>query len=159
MTDPAFQTILRGLAAADVRFVLIGGLALGSWGVIRGTKDIDIVIDREPANIRALAELAVELDGQVQSKDGFFSSAFSIAAALSTGERVLIGTPSGPLDVVGGFPGVPDYGDLRPRAKLASIAGVEVAVCSREDLRKMKKAAGRTRDLADLEDLAALDDD
>jgi hypothetical protein len=32
-----------------------------------------------------------------------------------------------------------------------------VWVCSREDLRAMKQAAGRTRDLADLEDLDAAD--
>ena len=28
-----------------MRFVVIGGLALGSWGVVRGTKDCDIVPD------------------------------------------------------------------------------------------------------------------
>jgi len=36
---------------------------------------------------------------------------------------------------------------------------VTVAVCSLEDLRTMKRAAGRTRDLADLEDLDAARDD
>jgi hypothetical protein len=32
-----------------------------------------------------------------------------------------------------------------------------ILVCSLEDLKTMKRAAGRTRDLADLEDLDALD--
>jgi hypothetical protein len=44
---------------------------------------------------------------------------------------------------------------LRPRAGEAEILGVTVAVCSVEDLKAMKRAAGRTRDLADLEDLEA----
>jgi hypothetical protein len=35
------------------------------------------------------------------------------------------------------------------------VLGVPVAVCSVGDLREMKRAAGRTRDLADLEDLDA----
>jgi hypothetical protein len=35
------------------------------------------------------------------------------------------------------------------------VLGSRVWVCSREDLKAMKRAAGRTRDLADLEDLDA----
>jgi len=42
---------LRGLTRAEVRFVLIGGLALGSWGVIRGTKDCDIVPEPPSARV------------------------------------------------------------------------------------------------------------
>jgi len=33
--------------------------------------------------------------------------------------------------------------------------GMTIAVCSLEDLRAMKRVAGRTRDLADLEDFDA----
>lgn len=36
--------------------------------------------------------------------------------------------------------------------------GVTVAICSVDDLKQMKRAAGRTRDLADLEDLEAASD-
>lgn len=158
MTETAFEEILGRLAAAEIRFVLIGGLAVGSWGVVRGTKDIDIVVDRAPENVQALAQVAVGLNGHVHGSDGFFSSAFSIAAALASGERVLISTPVGPLDVVGGLPGVPAYDALSPRAEWASIEGVRVPVCSLEDLRAMKRAAGRPRDLADLDDLDAIDE-
>ncbi|HEX8959275.1 MAG TPA: hypothetical protein VF770_05590 [Solirubrobacterales bacterium] len=45
-----------------------------------------------------------------------------------------------------------------PRGAAAPVLGVIVAVCSAEDLRAMKRAAGRTRDLADLEDLDAIED-
>jgi hypothetical protein len=40
-----------------------------------------------------------------------------------------------------------------------TLGGVAVAVCSLEDLRRMKKAAGRPRDLIDLDDLAAAQSD
>jgi hypothetical protein len=59
------------------------------------------------------------------------------------------------LDVVQGLEGVPTYEELRARATDADVLGVSVAVCSVADLRAMKQAAGRTRDLADLEDLDA----
>jgi hypothetical protein len=50
---------------------------------------------------------------------------------------------------------VPSYEELRSRAVEAEILGVTVAVCSIDDLKAMKRAAGRTRDQADLEDLEA----
>ena len=45
--------------------------------------------------------------------------------------------------------------ELRSRATETVILGVTVAVCALDDLKAMKRAAGRTRDLADLEDLEA----
>ena len=56
-----------------------------------------------------------------------------------------------------GLEGVPPYEELRNRASEAEVLGATVLVCSVEDLRAMKRAAGRTRDLADLEDLEALE--
>lgn len=153
MSEPAFDELLRRLVAADVQFVLIGGLALNAWGVVRGTKDVDIVADHDPDNLARLAEVAEAASGQVQARETFASSRFGIADLLAKGERVQIETTLGILDVVRGLPGVPAYADLRARASEVDVLGVEVAVCALEDLRAMKRAAGRTRDLADLEDL------
>jgi predicted nucleotidyltransferase len=155
VSPPAFDELLLRLVAADVRFVLVGGFAVNAWGVLRGTKDLDVVVDPEPENLGRLAALAAEAGGQVHTRHAFLSSRFSIGAVLAQGERVEIETTLGPLDVVQGMPGVPSYADLRSRATEVEIMGVTVAVCSLEDLRSMKRAAGRTRDLADLEDLDA----
>ena len=65
------------------------------------------------------------------------------------------GAEHGRLDVVQGLDGVPGYDELRSRAKQTEILGVTVAICALEDLKAMKRAAGRMRDLADLEDLEA----
>jgi hypothetical protein len=37
LSEPAFDELLRRLAAADVAFVVVGGLAVNAWGVVRGT--------------------------------------------------------------------------------------------------------------------------
>jgi predicted nucleotidyltransferase len=44
VTEAAFDQLLRRLSEADVEFVLIGGLAVNAWGVVRGTNDVDIVV-------------------------------------------------------------------------------------------------------------------
>ncbi|MEX0992467.1 MAG: nucleotidyl transferase AbiEii/AbiGii toxin family protein [Solirubrobacterales bacterium] len=153
--EPVFDELLRRLADVGVRFVLIGGLALNAWGVVRGTKDVDVVVDPEPENLGRLARVAAEAGGHVQTKSALAGSKFSIAALLEQGERVLIETKLGSLDVVQGLPGVPSFAELQSRATEVEIAATTVLVCSLEDLRAMKRSAGRTRDLADLEDLDA----
>ena len=82
-------------------------------------------------------------------------SGSSIARLLRSGERALISTNLGDLDVVQGLEGVQSYADLRAQAIDVELAGVSVAVCSLDHLRAMKRAAGRPRDLADLDDLDA----
>lgn len=158
MTEPAFDELLRRLVAAEAQFVVVGGLAVGAWGVVRGTKDVDIVVAPEAGNLRRIADVAVAAGGHVQQGEALLGSPISIASALAGGEQVAIETDLGRLDVVQGLDGIPSYEELQARATKADILGVAVAVCSIEDLRAMKQAAGRTRDLADLEDLEATSD-
>jgi hypothetical protein len=155
LSEPAFDELLRRLSAAGAEFVLVGGLALNAWGVLRGTRDVDIVIAPNELNFVRVAEVAVAAGGRVQSGEALLGSGPSIAAALAGGDQVAIETELGRLDVVQGLDGVPSYDELRTRASEADVLGVPVAVCSVADLRAMKQAAGRTRDLADIEDLDA----
>lgn len=159
MTEPAFDELLRRLVAADARFVVVGGLAVGAWGAVRGTKDVDVVVAPHADNLRRVADVAVAAGGHVQQDEVLLGSPFSIASALADGEQVAIETDLGRLDVVQGLEGVPPYEELRARATEVAILGVTVPVCSIEDLKAMKRAAGRTRDLADLEDLDVAGDD
>jgi predicted nucleotidyltransferase len=153
LSEPAFDELLRRLAEAEVGFVIVGGLALNAWGVVRGTKDVDVVVALGSDNLKRVAAVAVAANGHVQQGEAFLGSAFSIAAALADGAQVAIETDLGRLDVVQGLDGVPTFEDLRSRAVEAEILGSKVWVCSLDDLKAMKRAAGRTRDLADLEDL------
>lgn len=63
MTSAAFDEILERLVAAGAEFVVIGGLALGARGVVRATKDIDIVVSPDPENLKVVAEVAVAAGG------------------------------------------------------------------------------------------------
>jgi len=158
LNEPAFDELLNRLAAAGAEFVVVGGLAVGAWGVVRGTKDVDVVLSPDLENLKRVAEVAVAAGGHVQQGEALLGTPISIASALASGEQVAIETHLGRLDVVQGLEGIPSYEELRARATDAEILGVTVAVCSLEDLKAMKRAAGRTRDLADLEDLEAAGD-
>lgn len=116
---------------------------------------MDIVAAPEAENLRKIADVAVAAGGHIQHGEALLGSPISIASALAAGEQVPIETELGRLDVVQGLDGIPSYEDLRNRAVEAEILGVTVAVCSIEDLKAMKRAAGRSRDIADLEDLDA----
>jgi hypothetical protein len=124
-------------------------------GVVRGTKDCDIVPDPAPENLDVLARVASELGGHIELGEALLGSERSIGARLRNGERALIATRLGDLDVVQGLEGVLPYAELRARAIDVEIADVAIAICALEHPRTMKRAAGRPRDLVDLDDLDA----
>jgi hypothetical protein len=57
VSEPSFDELLRRLVEAEVNFVLVGGLAVNAWGVVRGTKDVDIAADPDAENLMALGVL------------------------------------------------------------------------------------------------------
>jgi hypothetical protein len=91
----------------------------------------------------------------VQQGESLLGPERSIAALLRNGERALIATQLGDLDVVQGLEGVLPYAELRASAIDVEMADVTIPICALEHLRAMKRAAGRPRDLVDLEDLDA----
>ena len=122
---------------------------------MRATKDIDIVVAPDLKNLKLVAEVAVAAGGHVQRGEALLGTPISIAAELASGEQMAIDTDLGRLDIVQGLDGVPSFDELRSRAGDAEVLGVNVAVCSVEDLRAMKRAAGRGQDIVDLENLDA----
>jgi hypothetical protein len=59
LSEPAFEELLRRLVEADVEFIVVGGLAVNAWGVVRGTKDVDVVVAPEIENLKRVVEVAV----------------------------------------------------------------------------------------------------
>jgi hypothetical protein len=74
--------------------------------------------------LRRLAELATELGGFVRQREALAGSARSIAAVLGTGDRVLIETPLGAVDVVNGLetvPGIPRCAQPLPKQRFSGF--------------------------------------
>lgn len=156
MTAEPFRlhALLERLVGADVRFVLVGGLAVGAWGYVRGTRDVDVVPDPATENLERLAGLLRELGGKVDVGEGLLT-ADAISIFLRTGDRALVATELGPVDVLQGLPQIPSFAALDAEATDVDIGGLCVRVCSLEHLLEMKRASERPRDRDDLEALEA----
>jgi predicted nucleotidyltransferase len=72
---------------------------------------------------------------------------------LRTGDRTLVRTELGQVDVLQGLPQVPRYEELEKEAKEIDVDGLSIRVCSLEHLLEMKRAGNRHRDKDDLEAL------
>lgn len=142
-----FGRILNDLNKAEVRYVLIGGIAMIRHGVVRATRDIDAVFDPAPENISRIQSLASKWDatrpdGSPIPEDGIAPER-SIHLSTSMGDLDLVS------EAVSGF----RFEELLARAETRKVDGVEAPICSLADLVAMKRAVGRERDLADLVDL------
>ena len=91
MSEPAFDELLRRLAEAKAEFVVVGGLAVNAWGVVRGTKDVDVVVAPEIDNLKRVAEVTVEAGGRVQKGEALLGGAIAIASALASGGLFVTG--------------------------------------------------------------------
>lgn len=149
------RDLLERLRSAKVRFVLVGGLAVNAWGYVRGTRDLDVVPDPEPENLERLNSLLRDLDGRVDV-GGRLLSADAIQTFLRTGDRTLVDTKLGQIDVLQGLPQIPPYALLEEQATDVEVAGLVVRVCSLEHLIEMKRSSDRLRDRDDLEALEAV---
>jgi predicted nucleotidyltransferase len=78
LSELAFDELLRRLGDAGVEFVVVGGLAVNAWGVVRGTKDVDVVAAPAVENLKRLAQVAVDAGGHVQQGEAFLGSPVSI---------------------------------------------------------------------------------
>jgi predicted nucleotidyltransferase len=146
--------LLVRLSEADIRFVLVGGLAVNAWGYLRGTRDVDFVPDPSPENLAKLDTLLRELGGKVDV-GGQLLDANSISTFLRTGDRTLVATDLGQVDVLQGLPQVPSFAALDEKAKDVDLDGLLVRVCSLEHLIEMKRSSNRDRDRDDVEALEA----
>jgi hypothetical protein len=155
------EGLLRCFADADLRYVLVGGLAVNAHGVIRSTKDMDICPDPERSNLERLAAVLTDLEATQVGMDDFDAVELPFDPTdvddLAQGGNFRLETRLGSLDVMQWLSGVPGdlaYAALSVDAMVVELAGMEVQVCSLAHLRAMKRAAGRPQDLQDLADLA-----
>ena len=139
-----FKEFLRLLNANRVDYLLVGGYAVGLHGYPRATVDLDIWVRASPENADRVLDALREF--------GFAVPELKAALFIDPSSVVRFGVPPFRIEVMTSIDGV-RYEPCRVRAVEFDMDGVPVPVISLEDLKTNKRAAGRHKDLADLDNL------
>lgn len=147
------ERILRVLAEHGVDYVLIGGLAMLTYGHVRTMIVAELIPAPEPANLRRLAAALNSLDARVLNSG---DEDIPIDAKMLPRATIWqFATRNGGVDVMHEVPGGRPYSELSERALHVRLGDIDVPVVDLDDLIQMKLARGRPTDLADV---AALTD-
>ena len=159
MKADSARRVFSALSTAEVRFVIVGGLAVNVYGYLRLTLDIDLVVQLVPDNIRrtfdALASAGYRPTVPVTAEQ-FADAAQRETWIREKGMRVLRfhsdDHPQTPVDLFVEEPFV--FNEEYERATIGAAYGATgLRVVALGTLRRMKQTAGRPQDILDLENL------
>lgn len=144
MEFPDFEEFIASLNAHRVRYLIVGAYAVGFHARPRATKDIDVLVDRSPANARRVRRCLLDFLGV---------DAPNITEAKLQDPRTLIvlGVPPVRIDVLTSVDGVPSFSAAWRRRASGRYGGTCASFLSLVDLIAAKAATGRPQDLADLD--------
>lgn len=150
--------IFAALERNRVEYLTIGGVAVNAHGHLRNTRDVDVLIEWTAENMRRLAAALAELDAKPAGVDAELLDVDPLDPDdLLHGGNFTLRTASGGLDLFDPdeIPGGRPYEEMRPRAVEATVAGVRIRAVGLDDLIRLKREAGRERDLEDVATLLA----
>lgn len=146
---------LETLDRHGVRFVVIGAFAGRLLGSPSLTRDLDICYARDRENLEALVSALQELHARLRGMKDDVPFRLD-AKTLANGDSFTFMTDAGDLDVLGTPSGTAGYEELFRTAEEVELGGIKVRIASIDSLIRMKRAAGRPKDLIEVEVLSAL---
>lgn len=141
---PDFKEFLQLLNEHDVKYLLIGGYAVGYHGYPRATIDMDIWIEIHPKNANKIVHVLKEF--------GFGTSDLKPELFLAKDQIIRMGNPPYRLEILTTISGVEFEACFQNRI-IHELDDIQVNLIALDDLRKNKLASGRHKDLNDLENL------
>ena len=150
------RALLTLLVDQQIRFSVIGGVALIARGVQRSTQDLDIAYARDRKNLARLAAALQPLHPKLRGVPGDLPFVLD-EASLRSGLNFTLDTDLGPLDLLGEVPGLGTFDLVDAMSSELDIAGTQVTVLTVQGLVRSKRAAGRPKDLVDLGYLQSLE--
>lgn len=139
---------LRALVDAEVRFVVVGGVAAILAGAILNTRDVDVVYDLDEGNLTKLAEVLARLHAIYRDPAG--RRIEPTVERLQTQRVNLLRTDLGDLDVLQEIGNGWRYGTLVPWSTLEDVDDVRVLVLGLSRVIEAKEIANRPKDRAAL---------
>jgi len=149
------EAVIRLLGRHEVRYVLIGGLAAVTHGAPIVTQDIDLCYARDAANLERLAAALQDVHAYLRGADPGLPFRLD-ARTIAKGDAFTFTTDLGWIDILATPAGTEGYEDLARTAQPFELFGQRVLIAAVDDLIRMKRAAGRPKDLLAIEELGAL---
>ncbi|MBI1741765.1 hypothetical protein HYR54_01710 [Candidatus Acetothermia bacterium] len=141
-----FRDLLAEFNAQGVEYLVVGAHALAAHGHVRATNDLDVWVRPDTKNARRVLKALRAFGAPLHD--------LTEADLIIPGLIFQIGMPPLRIDVLTAIDGV-EFAEAWSARTLTQFADQAVAVLSMEHLIKNKRAAGRTQDLADVEELEA----
>jgi hypothetical protein len=149
VSGPSAPEVARRLAdgfeAAKIPHAIGGALALGVWGFPRATKDVDVDVFVEPAELEGVFDVLERAGCTVDREE-------ARAQAIERGD---FQAWAGAMRVDVFVPSIPFYESMRRRIRRARLEGRPAWFLAPEDLCVMKLLFFRAKDLIDVERLVA----
>ena len=149
------RKLFGALQDREVEFIVIGGVAARAHGSARVTQDVDICYARNATNLDRLVLALKPLKPYLRGAPPGLPFAWSVAT-LRAGLNFTLTTAAGDIDLLGEVTGGGSYEDLKPHTIRARIYDRETLVLDLPWLIRVKRAAGRPRDLEAVAELMAI---
>ena len=153
-----FAGLLQALAAAGVEFIVVGGIAGAAHGLARATYDLDVVYERSPGNLGRMVAAVAPLDPYLRGAPPGLPFRLDLET-LQRGLNFTLTTRLGDLDLLGEITGGGGYAQLLDGSLEAQLFDVSCRFLGLDQLIKVKRAAGRPKDLEAIAELEVLRDE
>lgn len=153
MTD--FEKIVRLFSESEIECVIVGGLAATIHGSARLTQDVDFVYARNRANVRRLVAALRPHSPYLRGAPPGLPFDWS-EATIERGLNFTLTTALGDIDLLGEITGGGDYDALVPHSVEVEMFGCRCICLDLPGLIRVKRAAGRPKDIEVLAELEAL---
>jgi hypothetical protein len=150
-----FEHLLAVLTHAGVEFIVIGGFAATAHGSAHITVDLDVVYRRSAENIDRLARALEPLRPYLRGAPPGLPFKFD-GDTIRQGLNFTLVTSAGDLDLLGEATGGGTYDALLPCSEVRELTGLECRFVNLQTLIRLKRAAGRPKDLERIAELEAL---
>lgn len=149
--------LLRSLHDHRVEHVVFGAVALGFYGHVRATIDLDIIVRPSEDNLRRVHDWLDGLNAHLATNPARRFGPHE-RWQMFRGENATALTRLGQVDVVQDLPGLPEWERLVTESERYEFEGMTIRVIARGTLIELKRRRASGLDLADIEAIRLLDE-
>lgn len=144
------KDVLTAFENHQVKYLLVGGHAVGIYGYVRNTADLDLWVDRTPDNLDALHAAFVSLGYTPQSSE------HAMIEIKSNKNIALFDDDNNKVDIIQLYSSNLAFEEAFERKSQFNLGGVTLFVIGFNDLINTKIISGRMKDLLDVKELKQL---